>query len=303
MRGLRAVVPDGLGVGDADGEDGGEGAGGGHEAGEEAKGGGLDTVDGHAGGGEGGLDDGVVLSFFHVCQRELGRVEEGKGEGAGWREMGWGVFLTVGKNWNCTRLPGAATSEFGTKERVLFMVETLTTCVTTVPVAIAAGRVVLEPSVIMSAVDVALEGMPVAIIIALGLLVVMPAGRMTFGVTLVPIMTAGLLATLVPRIRVGLLMVGVIREVVEDFDVVGMSIIMEVDVLFAVVGIGIVVVVVAFVVVPAITITDVLFAIGSRSVEAFGSISADAIGSICAQTRTLSTARAVRDIGKCIAAR
>lgn len=177
------------------------------------------------------------------------------------------------------------------------------TCVTTLPVAIAAGRVVLEPSVIMSAVDVALEVTPVAIIIALGLLVVMPVGRMTFGVTLVPIMTVGLLATLVPSIIVGLLMVGVIREVVEDLDVVDMSIIMEVDVPFDVVGTAIAVVVVAFEVVPAITIADVVFAIGSRSVDAFGSISADAIGSICAQTLTPSTAKAVRDIGKCIAAR
>lgn len=297
MRALRAVVPDGLGVGDADGEDGGEGAGGGHEAGEEAAGGGGDGGEGDAGGGEGGLDDGVVLGV--LARLSAGAREAGRTKG---RRGGVRRFLTIGKNWNCTRLPGAATSEFGTKERVLFMVETLMTCMTTLPVAIAAGTVVLEPSVIMSAVDVALEVTPVAIIIALGLLVVMLVGRMTFVVTLVPIMTEDLLATLVPRIIVGLLMVGVIREVV-DFDVVGMSIIMEVDVLFDVVGTAIAVVVVAFEVVPAITIADVVFAIGSRSVDAFGSISADAIGSICAQTLTPSTARAVRDIGKCIAAR
>lgn len=216
------------------------------------------------------------------------------------REGGEGCF-TFGKNWNCTRLPGAATSEFGTKDSVLFMVETLTTCVTTLLVAIAAGGMVLEPSVIMSAVEVALVVMPVAIIIALGLLVVMPVGRMTFVVTLVPMMMVGLLAMLVPRIIVGLLIMGVVMTVVEDLDVVGMSIIIDVDELFIVTGISTAVVVMAFVVVPAIITADVLFAIGSLSVDAFGSISAETIGSICAQTLPASKAKAVRDIGRCIA--
>ena len=49
MHALRAVVPDGLGVVDEDGEDGGDDAVCGHEAGEDALDGGLDAVDRHAG--------------------------------------------------------------------------------------------------------------------------------------------------------------------------------------------------------------------------------------------------------------
>lgn len=63
MRLLGAVEPDGLCVVDHERKDGhGGGAGGdGHVAGFEAGYVGLDLVDGSAGVGEGGLDDGVVL--------------------------------------------------------------------------------------------------------------------------------------------------------------------------------------------------------------------------------------------------
>ena len=85
---LRAVVPDGLGVVDEDGEDGGEDAVGGHKAGEDALYGGHDVLDGCAGVGEGGLDDGVVL--WRVGQRWNTRGGEWVG---GW-EMVKG--LTIG---------------------------------------------------------------------------------------------------------------------------------------------------------------------------------------------------------------
>ena len=62
MHTLGAIVPDGLGVVDEDGEDRGGDTGGGLEAGEDAFDGGHDVVDGDAGVGEGGLDDGVVLA-------------------------------------------------------------------------------------------------------------------------------------------------------------------------------------------------------------------------------------------------
>ena len=61
MHALRAVVPNRLGVVDEDGEDRGQDAVGGHEAGEEALHGGHDVLDGCAGVREGGLHDGVVL--------------------------------------------------------------------------------------------------------------------------------------------------------------------------------------------------------------------------------------------------
>ena len=62
MHALRAIVPDGLGVVDEDGEDRGGDARGGLETREETFDRGHDVVDGDARVGEGGLNDRVVLA-------------------------------------------------------------------------------------------------------------------------------------------------------------------------------------------------------------------------------------------------
>jgi len=77
MHGLRAVIPDRLGIIDEDGEDGCYDAIGGHEAGEDAFDRRLDTADWHAGVCEGGLHDGVVL---FISQEMISRgLEKGRG--------------------------------------------------------------------------------------------------------------------------------------------------------------------------------------------------------------------------------
>ena len=146
---LGAVVPDGHGVVDEDGEDRGRGAGGGLEAGEEALDRRRDIVDRDARVRERGLHDGVVLN---------GGVSGINGLGKRWG-------LTMGWNWNWTSEPTAALTELGVNTRapVLFAVETWMTWTETVLV----GIIELVECVVVEDIVIVVVGLLVAMVVTM----------------------------------------------------------------------------------------------------------------------------------------